>query len=114
MITAGVLTFQEFMLRERLPLATIQEAVLQFLCGRDDVAVFGSQAVNAYVDEPRMTQAVDLLSTRAAELVKELRDHLREQFHIALRIRELDEGKGFRLYQVQKPKNRHLVDVRPV
>ncbi len=114
MISAGVLTFQEFMSRERLPLATIQEAVLAFLRGRDDAALFGAQAVNAYVDEPRMTQDVDLLSTRAAELVKELRDHLREQFHIALRIRELEEGKGFRLYQVQKPKNRHLVDVRPV
>lgn len=114
MITAGVLTFQEFMSRERLPLAQIQDAVLQFLAGRDDVAVFGAQAVNAYVDEPRMTQDVDLLSTRAAELVKELRDHLHKQFHIALRIRELEEGKGFRLYQVQKPKNRHLVDLRPV
>lgn len=114
MITAGVLTFREFMSRERLPLATIQEAVLQFLRGRNDVAVFGAQAVNAYVGEPRMTQDVDLLSTRAAELVKELRDYLHERFHIALRIRELEEGKGFRLYQVQKPKNRHLVDVRPV
>ncbi len=114
MITAGVLTFQEFMSRERLPLATLQEAVLEFLRGRDDVAVFGAQAVNAYVDEPRMTQDVDLLSTRASEMIKELRDHLRERFHIALRVRELEEGKGFRLYQVQKPKNRHLVDVRPV
>ncbi|NUO82155.1 nucleotidyl transferase AbiEii/AbiGii toxin family protein [candidate division KSB1 bacterium] len=114
MITAGALTFQEFMSRERLPLATIHEAVLEFLRGRDNVAVFGAQAVNAYVEEPRMMQTVDLLSTRAAELVKELRDHLREQFHIALRVRELEVGKGFRLYQVQKPENRHLVDVRPV
>jgi len=102
------------MSRERLPLATIQEAVLEFLRGRDDVAVFGAQAVNAYVDEPRMTQDVDLLSTRTAELVKELRDHLRERFHIALRIGELEEGKGFRLYQAQKPKNRYLVNMRPV
>lgn len=102
------------MSRERLPLATIHDAVLQFLRDRDDVTVFGAQAVNAYVDEPRMPQDVDLLSTRAAELVKGLRDYLREQFHIALRIRALEEGKGFRLYQVQKPKNRHLVYVRPV
>lgn len=114
MITAGVLTFQEFRSRERLPLAVMQDAVLQFLRDRDDVALFGAQAVNAYVDEPCMTQDVDLLSPRAAELVKELRDHLRALFHIALRIRELEEGKGFRLCQVQKPKNRHLVDVRPV
>ena len=46
------------MSRERLPLAQIQDAVLQFLAGRDDVAVFGAQAVSAYVDEPRMTQDI--------------------------------------------------------
>ena len=34
--------------------------------GRDDAAVFGAQAVNAYVDQPRMTQDVDILSPRAA------------------------------------------------
>jgi len=41
----GALTFQEFMMRERLPLATIQEAVLEWLRGRSDAAVFGAQAV---------------------------------------------------------------------
>jgi hypothetical protein len=56
MFDAGVLTFQEFLMREPLPLATIQNAVLEFLRGRDDVVVFGAQAVNAYVGEPRMTQ----------------------------------------------------------
>ena len=54
----GSLTFREFMIGERVPLATIQEAVLEFLERRDDAAVFGAQAVNAYVDEPRMTQDV--------------------------------------------------------
>ena len=38
-------------MRERIPLATVQDAVLEFLRGRDDAAVFGAQAVNAYVDE---------------------------------------------------------------
>jgi len=31
-----------------------------------------------------------------------------------VRIREIGEGKGFRLYQAQKAGNRHLVDIRPV
>ncbi len=101
-------------MREPLPLATIQETVLEFLRGRDDVAVFGAQAVNAYVEEPRMTQDVDLLSTRAREFAEELRELLSEKFHIAVRVREVGEGKGFRLYQVQKTGNRHLADVRPV
>jgi len=114
MFTADTLTFQEFMAREKLPLATIQNAVLEFLRGRNDVAVFGAQAVNAYVKEPRMTQDVDLLSQRAEEFAKELQSHLNEKFHIAVRIREIGEGKGCRLYQVQKAGNRHLVDIRPV
>jgi len=114
MFTADTLTFQEFMAREKLPLATIQNAVLEFLRGRNDVAVFGAQAVNAYVKEPRMTQDVDLLSQRAEGFAKELQSHLNEKFHIAVRIREIGKGKGFRLYQVQKVGNRHLIDIRPV
>lgn len=101
-------------MREPLPLATIQETMLEFLRGRDDVAVFGAQAVNAYVNEARMTQDIGLLSTRAKDLAEELRQLLSEKFHIAARVREVGEGKGFRLYQVQKTGNRHLADVRPV
>ena len=66
MFGADVLTFREFMMGEPLPLATLQHAVLEFLRGRDDVVLFGAQAVNAYVNEPRMTQDLDLLSTNAA------------------------------------------------
>ena len=85
-------------MREALPLSKIQEAVLEFLQGRDDVALFGAQAVNAYVSEPRMTQDVDLLSVRAKDLSEELRAHLSEKFHIAVRVREVGEGRGFRIY----------------
>lgn len=114
MLSADTLTFQEFVMREPLPLATIHQAVLEFLRDRDDVVVFGAQAVNAYVSEPRMTQDIDLMSPRAAAFVRELRDYLHRRFHIALRIRHLGEGKGYRLFQVQKSDNRHLVDVRAV
>ena len=110
----GSLTFQEFAMREPLPLARIHDAVLEFLRGRDDAAVFGAQAVNAYIDEPRMTQEVDILSPRAAELAEELRAHLNLRFQIAVRIRTVAQGAGYRLYQVRQPKNRHLVDVRSV
>ena len=99
---------------ESLPLATIQEAVLEFLRGRDDAVMFGAQAVNAYVPEPRMSQDIDLLSTRAAELAEELRAHLSDKFHVAVRVREVADGRGFRIYQIQKTGNRHLVDIRLV
>src|SRR5215216_2440714 len=112
MFNAGSLTFQEFIMRESLPLATIQETVLEFLRGRDDAVVFGAQAVNAYVPEPRMSQDIDLLSTRAAELAEELRTHLSNRFHVAIRVRKVAEGRGYRLYQIQKSGNRHLVDIR--
>lgn len=101
-------------MREPLPLATIQDAVLNFLRGLDHAALFGAQAVNAYVGEPRMTQDVDVLSTRARDFAEELKEHLGLQFHIAECVREVAGGKGFRLFQVQKKGNRHLVDIRAV
>jgi hypothetical protein len=111
MLNADVIAFQEFVMHEPLPLSKIQEAVLEFLQGRDDAVLFGAQAVNAYVSEPRATQDVDILSTRADELAEELREYLSDRFHIAIRIREI-AGKGFRIYQTRKEGNRHLVDVR--
>ncbi|MGD9562780.1 MAG: hypothetical protein AB7F88_12390 [Pyrinomonadaceae bacterium] len=111
MLNADVLTFQEFVTHEPLPLSKIQGAVLEFLQGRDDAVLFGAQAVNAYVSEPRATQDVDIMSNRAHEFAEELREHLSERFHIAVRVREVKD-KGLRIYQVRKEGNRHLVDVR--
>src|SRR5437773_6391818 len=105
MLNAGTLTFEEFAMREQLPLATIHDAVLEFLRGRDHVVLFGAQAVNAYVSEPRMTQDIDLLSPRAAELAEELRDHLNKRFHIAVRIREIGQARGSACSQVRKAAN---------
>ena len=105
----GALTFTEFAMHEPLPLATVHDAVLEFLRDMNDAVLFGAQAVNAYVDEPRMTQDVDIASLRAAELAEQLRSHLSTRFHVAIRVREIGEGRGYRLYQVQKPKDRHLV-----
>jgi len=114
MFGADVLTFREFMMREPLPLATLHHAVLEFLQGRDDVVVFGAQAVNAYVNEPRMTQDLDLLSTRAEDVAQELQGYLRQRFHIAVRVRRIGDGRGFWVFQVRKAGNRHLVDLRRV
>ena len=110
----GPLTFREFAMREPHPLAAIHDAVLEFLRDRTDAVLYGAQAVNAYVSEARLTQDVDLASTRAAELVEELRTFLNQRFHIAVRSREIRGGIGYRIYQVRKPENRHLIDVRPV
>ena len=114
MLHASVLTFQEFMTHESLPLTTIHEAILDVLRHRDDAVLFGAQAVNAYVAEPRMTQDIDILSVRAAELAQELREHLTDRFHIAVRVREVGKGRGYRLYQIRNTGNRHLADIRPV
>ncbi len=65
MLNADVISFREFVMHEPLPLAKIQEAVLEFLKGRDDAVLFGAQAVNAYVDEPRATQDVDIMAIGA-------------------------------------------------
>jgi hypothetical protein len=113
MMNIDVLTFQEFIVNEPLPLSTIHRAVLEFLRNRNDVVLFGAQAVNAYVDEPRMTQDVDLMALNAADIAEELRKHLADRFRIAVRVREVGGAKGYRLYQIQKDANRHLVDIRP-
>jgi hypothetical protein len=110
----GSLTFREFAMREPLRLATIHDAVLEFLRGRKDAVLFRAHAVNAYVDGPRMTQDVDILSPSAAQFAEALRAHLSDRFQIAVRIRTVADGVGHRLYQLRKPKNRRLVDVRAV
>ena len=97
---------------ESLPLATIHGVVLEFLRGRADSAIFGAQAVNAYVDNPRMTQDVDILSTSAETISTALSELLHNRFHIAVRIRSVAGGMGYRIYQLRTPTNRHLVDVR--
>jgi hypothetical protein len=114
MFEADVLTFQEFMAHEPLPLDTIHNAVLEFLRDRNDVVVFGAQAVNAYVSEPRMTQDIDLLSSGAKEFAQELREYLSQRFRIAVRVRQVGEERGYRVFQVRKSGSRHLVDVRSV
>jgi hypothetical protein len=108
------LTFREIIMNEPLPKGTIQQAVFDFLNGRDDAAIFGAMAVNAYIDERRMTEDVDIVSSRATEFAEDLRRHLSEHFHIAVRVRAIRDGDGFRLYQLAKPTDRHLAAVRPV
>lgn len=110
----GPLLFREYVMHEPLPLAIVHAAVIEFLRGRDDAALFGAQAVNAYIDEARATQDVDILSPHAEALAEEIRRFLNGKFHIAVLVREIREGIGYRIFQLQKPKNRHLVDVRPV
>ena len=114
MLVDDGLTFHEIVMKDPLPKGTIQQAVIDFLRGRDDAAIFGAMAVNAYIDERRMTEDVDIVSPRARELAEELRHYLGERFHIAMRIRSVRGGIWFRLYQLVKPKYRHLADVRPV
>ena len=110
----GSLTLREFAMHEPLPLAKVHDEVLGFLRNRNDVVLFGAQAVNAYVEDARMTQDVDILSTRAEEFAEELRAHLNEAFHIAVRVRKVAEGRGFRIFQRRLPQNRHLADVRQI
>lgn len=99
-------------MHEEVPLASVFREILDFLVDRSETVVFGAHAVNAYCEPERMTHDVDLLSTRAAEVAELLRARLADRLHIAARVREVIPGEGFRIYQVRKPSNRHLVDVR--
>jgi hypothetical protein len=98
---------------EELPLAIVFREVLTFLGTQDNAVIFGAHAVNAYCEPERMTADIDVLSTDGLDLAEKIRALLSSKFHIAARVREVVPG-GFRIYQVRKPKNRHLVDVRQV
>lgn len=98
---------------EPVPLATIFREIVSLLATREDSVVFGAHAVNAYCEPERMTADIDVLSTDAARLADDVRVVISERFRIAVRIREVVPG-GFRVNQLRKPKNRHLVDVRQV
>ena len=95
----GALTFREFAMGETLPLATIHDAVLDFLRGREDAVVCGPQAVNGYVDDDRYTCDFDVLSTRAGDLADEIRVCMRGRFDIAIDVVEASSGKAFDLVQ---------------
>jgi hypothetical protein len=108
------LSFHEFVMDERLPLAEIHQVILRFLRSRTDTVLFGAQAVNAYVEVTRMTQGVDVMATAGEALSAELCKHIHDQLKIAVRVRSIANGKGYRIYQLRSPSNRHLVDVRQV
>jgi hypothetical protein len=107
------LSLQEYMTHQKVSLADISRAVAGFISGRHDAVVFGAHAVNAYVREERMTSDIDVLSTNAEELAEGIRACLATKFHISVRVRPMTKkGAGFWVYQLMKPKNRPLVDVR--
>src|SRR5205807_1249571 len=97
----GPLTFREFMRRERLPLARVHDAVLDFLRGRGDCVLCGAHVVNAYVNTPRLSQDVDILSNSAAELAQGLRKFLKYKFKMKLKIDVRQAGLRFCLCQVR-------------
>jgi len=107
------LTLREFVTDEPVPLATIFRGIMSLLATREDAVVFGAHAVNAYCEPERMTAGIDVLSTDAARLADDIRGLIAERFRIAVGVREVVPG-GLRVYQLRKPKNRHLVDVRQV
>lgn len=105
------LTFGEFMSHEDVPLAAVFREVLTFLQEREDV-LFGAQAVNAYCEPPRMTEDLDVMARDPIAIAEAIRTRLAARFHIAARIRKVADGRGMWVYQLRKPRNRHLVDVR--
>jgi hypothetical protein len=58
--------------------------------------LFGSHAVNAYVEPATMTADVDTVSIDAHGVARDLQGLLSETFHIVLRVRSAAQGRGFR------------------
>lgn len=107
-----MLSATEYHMGETVPLATVHEAIFDFCRSREDVVIFGAQAVNLYTTEPRMTQDVNLLSERPGTVARELAAELHQRLGIAARVRELGGGQAYRIYQARKEGGHHLADVR--
>jgi hypothetical protein len=99
-------------MKEPVPLARVHEAIFEFCRGREDVVVFGAQAVNMHVGTPRMTEDVDVLVASPSAVADELAAHLHGLLNIAARVCEVKPGVGYRVYQPRKDGPRHLADVR--
>lgn len=112
MFVADTINFREIVTKEPLPLNDIQKAVIELLRGREDVVLAGAQAVNVYVADARMSDDVDVFTTRAADFAEELRLHLGRRFHISIEVREAIPGRSYRLIELREAGNRHLADVR--
>lgn len=105
-------TLRETAMRQTPPLSDVFRVVFDYLRAHHDVVLFGSHAVNVYVEPPRMTADIDVMSPDAEAVAEDLRALLTRTFHIAVRVRTVAGGEGFRVYQLAQPKNRHLIDVR--
>jgi hypothetical protein len=55
-----------------------------------------------------------VLSLDAAGLAEELRARIADRFHIAASVRVVEPERSYRVYQVRKPRNRHLAGLRQV
>ncbi|KKJ00617.1 nucleotidyl transferase AbiEii/AbiGii toxin family protein [Prochlorothrix hollandica] len=96
-------------------LAQLQRSLLHFLQNRTDLVLFGAYAVNACLQpEVRMTADIDLQALEGETLVTEICDYLHQEFYIETRSRRVKNHGAWRIYQVLKSGNRHLVDVRQV
>lgn len=106
------ITLREIAMRQSPPLSAVFSVVYDYLREHDGVVLFGSHAVNVYVEPPRMTSDIDIMASNAEAVAEDIRELLARTFHIAVRVRVVAGGEGFRVYQIAEPKNRHFVDVR--
>jgi Nucleotidyl transferase AbiEii toxin, Type IV TA system len=108
------LTAQEYLMHERVPLGQIFQLIFDLLRKRPNAIVYGSQAINAYVSPPRMTEDIDIFTDDAPRLAEDICHAIHSTFHIAVRVRRAKNGVGLRIYQTSKANRRHLVDIRPI
>lgn len=87
-------TIKETVAADRPTLAEVYRLSLALLSERPDTVLFGSHAVNLYVDPPRATGDVDFMSTDAETFAAQVRDRLAETFRVAARVRVVAHGRG--------------------
>lgn len=115
-----MLSLSEYIMQEPLPLAVLHEAILDFCRGREDVCVFGAQALSRHTGVRRMTQNVDIMAEQPETCAHDLAKYLTSRYphQMAARVRVIrrdDRVLGYRVYQQRSEErggNRHLADIR--
>ena len=113
---AGCITLHEVNQPMEVSLSEIHRSILTRLQNRPDLVVFGAYAVNAYLkpQDVRMTADINIQALQGKSLASDISQYLPQKFYIATRIREIGDGKAWRIYQILKSGNRNLVDIRQV
>lgn len=110
----GSLSFQEFIAKEPHPIWVVQDVIFEALENRVDVVMTGSHAVNAYVDEARWAEDVDVLARDTKAVAQQLADYIEARLPMELEVTHAVKRDALIVRQANRDRGRRFVHVHEV